>query len=144
MSEYTMRRSLRNWGLLLALTAATFAGCRVAQAPPLKELQRARSGALNIVLLSENPTLRRGKDAFVLEFRGADRQLVDVGIVSITATMTMPGMSPMFGDTAVKATATKGRYDVTSDLSMAGTWRVNVEWNGPAGRGAASLPGSVF
>ena len=140
-----MRRSLRNWGLVLALTASSLAGCQTAeQAPPLKELQRARSGTLNVVLLSDADALRRGKDSFVVEFRGADGQLVDVGTVSITATMTMPGMSPMFGDTAVKATATKGRYEVASDLSMAGTWRVNVEWSGPAGRGSTSLAGTVL
>ena len=138
-------RALMYVGLMLALAAASVAGCQKAeQAPPLKELQRARSGTINVVLLSDADALRRGKDSFVLEFRGADGQLVDVGTVSITATMTMPGMSPMFGDTAVKATATTGRYDVTSDLSMAGTWRVNVEWNGPAGRGSASLPGTVL
>jgi len=138
-------RALTYVGLVLALTAASVAGCQKAeQAPPLKELQRARSGTINVVLLSDADALRRGKDSFVLEFRGADGQLVDVGTVSITATMTMPGMSPMFGDTAVKATATTGRYDVTSDLSMAGTWRVNIEWNGPAGRGSASLPGTVL
>ncbi len=138
-------RALTYVGLVLALTAATLAGCRRAeQASPLKELQRTRSGAINVVLLSGADALRRGKDSFVLEFRGADGQLVDVGAVNITATMTMPGMSPMFGDTAVKATATRGRYEVTSDLSMAGTWRVNIEWNGPAGRGSASLPGTVL
>ena len=138
-------RALMCVGLMLALPAASVAGCQKAeQAPPLKALQRARSGTINVVLLSDADALRRGKDSFVLEFRGADGQLVDVGTVSITATMTMPGMSPMFGDTAVKATATTGRYDVTSDLSMAGTWRVNVEWNGPAGRGSASLPGTVL
>jgi len=139
-----MMRSLMKWRLVLVLSAASVTGCRDAgQAPPLKELQRAHSGTLSVVLLSEAETLRRGKDSFVLEFRGADGPLVDVGTVSLTATMTMPGMAPMFGDTAVKATATKGRYEVTSDLDMAGTWRITVEWNGPAGRGSASLPGTV-
>jgi hypothetical protein len=140
-----MIRSLKTWGLVLLVSATSVAGCRNAgQAPPLKELQRARSGALNVVLMSEADTLQRGKGAFVLEFRGADGQPVDVGTVSVTATMTMAGMSPMFGDTAVKPASTKGRYDVTSDLSMAGTWRINVEWNGPTGRGSASLPGTVL
>jgi len=145
MRVYTMMRSVMTWGLVLVLSAASVAGCRNAgQAPPLKELQRARSGALTVVLMSDADTLQRGKGTFVLEFRGADGQLVDVGTVSVTATMTMAGMSPMFGDTAVKAAATTGRYEVTSDLSMAGTWRITVEWNGPTGRGSASLPGTVL
>ena len=138
-------RAAMNWGLILALAAISVAGCRqTEQAPPLKELRRVHAGTMDILLLSEEESLRQGKDSFVLEFRGPDGQLADVGTVSVNATMTMPGMSPMFGDTAVKPTATKGRYQVSSDLSMAGTWRVNVEWNGPAGRGSASLPGTVL
>lgn len=138
-------RAMVNWGLILALAAISVAGCRpTEQAPPLKELKRVHSGTLDILLLSEGESLRQGKDSFVLEFRGPDGQLADVGMVSVNATMTMPGMSPMFGESAVKATAMKGRYEVTSDLGMAGTWRLSVEWNGPAGRGSASLPGTVL
>jgi len=138
-------RALINRGLILALTLISVAGCqRAEEAASLKELKRAHAGTLDIVLLSGEETLRQGKDSFVLEFRGPDGQLVDVGTVRLNATMTMPGMSPMFGESAVKATATKGRYEVTSDLGMAGTWRLSVEWNGPAGRGSATLPGTVL
>ena len=138
-------RALINRGLILALTLISVAGCqRAEEAASLKELKRAHAGTLDIVLLSAEETLRQGKDSFVLEFRGPDGQLVDVGTVNLNATMTMPGMSPMFGASAVKATATKGRYEVTSDLGMAGTWRLSVEWNGPAGRGSATLPGTVL
>jgi YtkA-like len=56
----------------------------------------------------------------------------------------MPGMAPMFGGCMVTPTATKGRYDVASDFGMAGTWRLQIAWNGPAGRGSATLPGSVL
>ena len=137
-------QSLRNLGALLVLVAAGTAGCRNAsQAPALKELQRAHSGALNVVLLAGADTLQRGKGSFVVEFRGADGSLVDVGTVSISATMAMPGMAPMFGDTVATATATTGRYEVTSDFGMAGTWRIRAEWNGPAGRGSTSLAGTV-
>jgi hypothetical protein len=55
----------------------------------------------------------------------------------------MPGMAPMFGTGTVKPTATKGRYEVTSDLGMAGTWRFTVAWDGPAGRGSASMSSNV-
>jgi hypothetical protein len=65
-------------------------------------------------------------------------------MVNVNASMPMAGMAPMFGDCMVTPTATKGRYDVASDLGMAGTWRLQVAWNGPAGRGSASLPGSVL
>jgi hypothetical protein len=137
-------RALTKWGLILALATANAAGCRKAEEVPLKELQRAHTAAVDVVLLSAAEALQQGKGSFVLEFRGPGGQLVDVGTVSVNATMTMPGMSPMFGESAVKPTTTTGRYEVVSDLGMAGTWRLNVEWNGPAGRGSASLPGTVL
>ena len=140
-----MMRSLMHWGLLLTLIAATASGCRKAEeAAALKEVQRVHSGALDVVLLSPTGALRQGKDSFVLEFRAADGQLVDAGTVNVNATMVMAGMAPMLGGTTVNPTSTKGRYEVASDLNMAGNWRLSVDWNGPAGRGSASLSGTVL
>jgi hypothetical protein len=140
-----MMRSLVHWGFLLTLIAATASGCgKAAEAPALKEVQRVHSGALDVVLLSPTGALRRGKDSFVLEFRAADGQLVDAGTVNVNATMVMAGMAPMLGEITVNPTSTKGRYEVASDLNMAGSWRLSVDWNGPAGRGSTSLPGTVL
>jgi hypothetical protein len=140
-----MMRSLVHWGFLLTLIAATAAGCRkTEEAPALKEVQRVHSGALDVVLLSPTGALRQGKGSFVLEFRAADGQLVDAGTVNVNATMVMAGMAPMLGQTTINPTSTKGRYEVTSDLNMAGSWRFSIEWDGPAGRGSTSLPGSVL
>ena len=134
-------RSLAGSIFVLLLVAACG---RADQAAPLKELQRVKSADLNIVLLSAADSIKQGKGTFVIEFRDAGGGLVDVGTVNVSASMPMPGMAPMFGDCIVTPTATKGRYDVASDLGMAGTWRLQVAWNGPAGRGSASLPGSVL
>jgi len=114
------------------------------QALSLKELQRVKSGALNIVLLSEGDALKQGKGGFVLEFRDASNNLVDVGNVTISATMPMAGMAPMFGDNTVMATQTRGRYEVASNFGMAGTWRLNISWNGPDGSGSAAMSGTVL
>ena len=111
---------------------------------PLKELQRAKSGDVNVVLLSAGDSLKQGKGNFVLEFRDASGGLVDVGTVTVSATMPMAGMAPMFGESDVTSTDTKGRYQVASDLGMVGTWRFNILWNGPAGAGSAALSGSVL
>ena len=138
-----MMRSLMHWGLLLALIATVSACGKAEEAPALKEVQRVRAGALDVVLLSASGTLKRGKDSFVLEFRGADGQLVDVGTVNVNATMAMAGMGPMLGQTTITTTSTKGRYEVASNLNMAGSWRFTVEWNGPAGQGSTSLAGTV-
>jgi anion-transporting ArsA/GET3 family ATPase len=139
-----MMRSLLHWGFLLTLIAATASGCgKAEEAPALKEVQRVHSGALDVILLSPTGALRQGKDSFVLEFRAADGQLVDAGTVNVNATMVMAGMAPMLGGSTVSPTATKGRYDVRTDLNMAGGWRFTVEWNGPAGQGSTSLAGTV-
>jgi hypothetical protein len=138
-----MMRSLMHWGLLLAMIAAIAPGCRNTEQAPLKEIQRVRAGALDVVVLSPTGALRRGKDSFVLEFRGSDGQLVDVGAVNVNATMSMAGMAPMLGESNVSPTSTKGRYEVASNLNMAGSWRFTVDWNGPAGKGSTSLAGTV-
>ena len=124
--------------LVLALTVACGGG-----ASKLTELERVKSGALEVVLLSDHDALKHGKDAFVIEFRSASGgALVDVGTVKAGANMPMPGM-PMFGTIDVRRGAVSGRYDATGEFSMAGTWRIAVDWDGPQGKGAVSFSGSV-
>lgn len=124
------------WLLGVLLLSACGGGSPAAS---LKEVQRAKAGALNIVLLSAGDTLKQGKGTFVVEFRDASGTLVDVGTVTVSATMPMAGMAPMFGESAVTSSDTKGRYAVASNLGMAGSWRFTITWNGPGGRGSTSL-----
>jgi YtkA-like protein len=127
--------------LIYAVLLLTACGGETSQ---LKELQRVKAGTMDIVLLAPGDSLKHGKGSFVLEFRDAGGNLVDVGNVMVGASMPMPGMAPMFGESTVTPSATKGRYDVASDLGMAGTWRLQVAWDGPAGKGSASMPGGVL
>ena len=127
--------------LAIVLVAACGGGNQTAQ---LKELQRVKAGSMDVVLLAPGDSLKQGKGSFVLEFRDADATLVDVGSVMVGASMPMPGMAPMFGECLVTPSPTKGRYEVVSDLGMAGTWRLQIAWDGPAGKGSASVPGSVL
>ena len=130
---------------VLSVAVLLLIGCGGAgETAPLKELQRVHSGDVDVVLLSAGDSIKQGKGTFVVEFHGAGGAPVDVGTVTVGASMPMPGMAPMFGDCTVTPTATKGRYDVSSDFGMAGTWRLQIAWDGPAGRGSASLPGTVL
>lgn len=132
------RRPILAWILLVG--AAQAVGCGSGDSPAtLNEVRRARSGAVEVVLLSANPAIRLGKDNYVVEFRSAAGQLVDVGQVRATASMPMPGMGPMIGSVEITATSTPGRYAVMSDLSMIGDWRVTLEWSGPAGSGSVNM-----
>jgi hypothetical protein len=108
----------------------------------LKEVQRVKAGDLEIVLLASDGALNRGKDAFAIEFRRPDGSLVDVGTVTTSANMPMPGMT-MPGSVSVERSDVPGRYRATGDFGMAGGWQVKVEWNGPAGQGSRSFEGTV-
>jgi hypothetical protein len=127
--------------LVILLVAACSGSDQTAQ---LMELQRVKAGSMAVVLLAPGESLKQGKGRFVLEFQDADGNLMDVGSVMVGASMPMPGMAPMFGECLVTPSPTKGRYEVVSDLGMAGTWRLQVAWDGPAGKGSASVPGSVL
>ena len=133
------------WLLSLAisgwLVVAIVAGCG-GGSTRLTELQRVRSGTIDVVVLSPRDALRHGKDDFVIEFKAADGSLVDVGDVRASASMSMSG-TPMLGSINVQRTDVPGRYRAEGDFSMAGTWRLNVEWDGPKGKGSVAFSGSV-
>lgn len=134
--------TIRAIPVLLALVAAD--GCTSAPETTLVELQRVRSGTLDVVLLSEDGSLSEGMDAFTIEFRRAQGgALVDVGTVKGAATMPMPGLPSMLGSVFVERTDTAGRYRADTDLGMAGGWNLIVEWDGPEGRGRASFATTI-
>jgi hypothetical protein len=109
----------------------------------MTEVQRLRSGPLDVVLLSASGALRHGMDEFVIEFRSAtDGSLIDVGEVRASSSMSMAG-TPMLGTVNVSRTETAGRYLGSAALSMAGTWRTTIEWDGRAGKGTVAFSSSV-
>ena len=108
----------------------------------LTELQRIKSGGLEIVVLSPHEALKHGKDTLVIEFRSTDGKLVDVGDVKGGASMSMSG-TPMLGSVDVKRGDQTGQYVAETQLDMAGTWRLTLEWKGPAGAASTSFSGNV-
>ena len=137
-----MRRVIQAGSAMVVLAAAVFATACGTGSAELKEVQRVRSGDLNVVLLSEDGTLNRGKDAFVIEFRNAGGALVDVGTVKTGATMPMPGMT-MPASVRVDRSSVPGRYSANGDFGMAGGYQMKIEWSGPTGQGAVSFEGTV-
>jgi hypothetical protein len=109
----------------------------------MRELQRARAGAFDVVLLAPQDALQQGKGFAILEFHDSSGNLVNVGTVKVSATMPHPGAEPMRGGSEVKPTPAPGRYEIATDFSMAGSWNLAIEWDGPRGRGSARLPGTV-
>jgi hypothetical protein len=127
-----------SWKKLIICAAVAAMACS-GRDDSLREIQRVQSGDLDVVLLSDDGALNHGKEAFVVEFQRANGDLVDVGTVKVAATMPMPGTSPMLGDIRLDPAGAPGRYMGTSDLGMVGGWLLAIEWDGPAGRGSASL-----
>ena len=126
--------------LLVTLGAA---GCSQAPQNSMKELTRATAGELEIVLLAPSDALPQGPGFAILEFRDSRGNLVNAGAVKVSATMPHPGAETMVGRSDVKPTPAPGRYEITTDFSMAGSWNLAVEWDGPKGRGSARMPGTV-
>ena len=136
---------IRYVGVAAAVAAAIFVvacGGGGATDAGLKEIQRVKSGDLDIVLLSADGALNQGKEAFVIEFRNADGALVDAGTVTTSANMPMPGMT-MPGSVQVESAGVPGQYRANGDFGMAGGWQMKVEWSGPAGQGSVSFEGTV-
>ena len=65
------------WGLVVIVALQVACG---GSPEKMIELQRVKSGALDIVLLSPRDAIRHGKDTLVIEFRSGGK-LVDVGTV---------------------------------------------------------------
>jgi hypothetical protein len=126
------------WPLFLILGLVACGGAST----KLTELQRVKSGSLDILVLSPHDALKHGKDSLVLEFRSADGKLVDVGEVKGGASMSMSG-TPMLGSVDVRRGDQTGQYIADTQLDMAGTWRLTLEWKGPGGSGSASFSGNV-
>ncbi len=103
---------------------------------------QARAGDVQLVVLSPTGTFRQGANRFTVEFRSASGDLVDVGSVSGSSNMTMPGMV-LSGNVQITASSAPGRYQATAEFGMAGAWAFAIEWNGPAGRGSVTFEGIV-
>ena len=135
---------VRRAGWIAAVAiAVVMAACSQTPQNSMKELQRTKASGLDVVLLAPADALPQGKGFAVLEFHDGSGSLVDVGAVKVNATMPMAGMSPMIAGSDVKPTPAPGRYEIATDFSMAGTWQLAIEWDGPKGHGSARMPGTV-
>ena len=111
-------------------TPAPSAQAPTPAAPPnLKEIQQQHAGDYVVTLSNETGSLKQGANNLTLEFRKGD-QLADPGSVEIKPMMEMKGMGPMLANTKATPSGTPGRYNVTTDLAMAGPWKIMVTFAG--------------
>ena len=128
----------------LALAAVMLGGCKSTALAETKEIQTQRTKDLTIVLMNEKGELAMGQNRFVIAFRSAsNNQPVDVGAVTVSSAMAMPGMAPMTAPVELEPAGSTGQYAAKSDFAMSGAWKFEVRWDGPAGRGTTSFNTNV-
>ncbi|MGH9673302.1 MAG: FixH family protein [Bryobacteraceae bacterium] len=127
----------------VAVLAALLPGaCHSGGGSEMKEVASQNAGDLSVALLSESGDLKQGQNRFRIAFtRGS--QPVDVGTVTVSSSMAMPGMAPMVAPIELKSSGETGKYDLTGEFAMSGAWQFEVRWNGPAGQGSTSFNTNV-
>ena len=110
----------------------------------LKVIQTQKAKDLTITLLSESGQWTSGKNTFVLAFTAAaTKQPVDVGKVTLSTSMPMPGMAPMLAGATLTPDKAPGRYLGTISFPDSGARQVTVAWDGPAGKGSTQFSAPV-
>jgi len=110
----------------------------------LKAIQTQKAKDMTITLLSDSGQWTKGKNTFVLEFTStATKQPVDVGKVTLSTSMAMPGMAPMLAGATLAPEKGPGRYLGTIGFPDSGARQVTVAWDGPAGKGSTQFSVSV-
>src|SRR5215510_13245556 len=106
----------------------------------LKVIQTQKAKDMTITLLSESGQWTQGKNTFVLEFTSAStKQPLEVGKVTLSTSMPMPGMAPMLAGAALSPDKGPGRYVGTISFPDRGARQVTVAWDGPAGKDSAQF-----
>jgi len=99
---------------------------------------------LTATLSNADGVLRKGKQEFTLTFTEASGKPVDVGSVALNYRMAAMGsMAEMNTGATFTTTGTPGVYSGKADIEMAGGWQAQITYEGPAGKGAFSLPVSA-
>jgi Cu(I)/Ag(I) efflux system membrane fusion protein len=110
---------------------------------PGAEPARVESAGLAIEAAVEPAAARVGANRLALELRDAEGRPVEGADVAIEVRMPAMGAMPAMGGRAPVRELGGGRYRAEFELSMVGTWQVEVEARTPAAAGAARATGSL-
>jgi hypothetical protein len=133
-----MKRMVR--GIVLTGMLLTGLLLGLGQAAEMKVIHTQKAKDIAVTLLSESGQWTQGKNSFVLEFSSADtKQPMDVGKVTLSTSMPMPGMAPMLAGATLTPDKTPGHYLGTISFPDRGARQVTVAWDGPAGKGSTQF-----
>jgi hypothetical protein len=124
-------------GVVLGTSLILAAPTGGALSAELKVIQTQRAKDVVITLLNESGQWTQGKSSFVLEFTElTTKKPLDVGQVTLSTHMAMPGMAPMIAGATLSPDKNPGRFLGTIRFSDLGTRQVTITWDGPAGKGS--------
>ncbi len=128
---------------LIVISAACGSGAQPTADNPImgKVIKAGPAGNnLTVTLSSDSGTLKSGQQEIYLSFTNASGKPVDVGSVSYNNRMpAMGSMAEMNNAATLTTTGTPGVYKGKIDLEMAGEWQAQIAFEGPAGKGKATL-----
>lgn len=122
---------------VLAAVAVSAALLTVTAGAESKAIHTQKTQDAVITLKSEAGQWKPGNNSFVLEFTTPSGQPLDAGKVTLSTSMTMPGMGPMIAGATLTPDKAPGRYLGTISFPDGGTRQVTVSWDGPGGKGSA-------
>src|SRR5437899_11377665 len=127
---------LNGLSVALSLGMLTMVGALAASAADMKPIHTQKTKDVTVTMQNESGKWKEGKNSFVLEFTSAqDKKPVDVGKVSLSTSMAMPGMAPMLAGATLTPDG-PGRYRGTIEFDDRGARPVTVTWDGPEGKGS--------
>ena len=136
--------------MLAGLAVFFFVACGPGEKPstenPIqgKVIKSGPAGNNLTATLSNADGTRKGQQEFMLAFTDASGKAVDVGSVAMNFRMpAMGGMAEMNNGATLTTSGTPGVYKASANIEMAGDWQAQIKYEGPAGKGAFSLPVSV-
>ena len=129
---------MRTWIGRMALVVTTVVALGgAAGAVDLKAIKTQKAKDLTVSVLNETGQWKPGKNDVVLEFT-KDKKPIDVGKVTLSTSMPMPGMAPMITGATLEPRG-PGRYEGTITFPDSGERQVTVAWDGPAGKGSTKF-----
>ena len=100
---------------------------------------------LTVTLSNDTGKLKNGEQEFMVAFTDASGKLVDVGSVGLNYQMQAMGSMPVMNDGATfTATSTPGLYKGKTSIQMAGEWKAQISYEGPAGSGKTVIPVTAY
>jgi len=125
---------------VLAVVAASVASLAAPAFAQEKAIHTQKTTDAVITLKSEPGQWKQGPNKFALELTTPSGQPLDAGKVTLSTSMTMPGMGPMIAGATITPDKAPGRYLGTISFPDSGVRQVTVSWDGPGGKGSARFP----